>query len=195
MSIYHSSGNYPSSEENHNEYGFRELRPYKKNQALAFGSSFTYGDCLPPEQAWPHHLEQMLPNIEVYNFGVKGGSFDSTVRLAESWVTKLNPEYVFVELLFKDRFEFYHDGGWRRILPNIPNDVDLPKDIFSVEQTTVNYVKNMHALQSICSKTKLVIKQSLPSYTQFASDNMHPGPIWHNKTAELFYKELEDLFS
>ena len=185
--IYGSATNYPTFDDC-NIYGFREHRQYKTGQAIALGCSYTYGDGLDREHAWPYQLEQLM-DIEVYNFGVQGGAFDTIVRLAYYWIHKIQPKYVFVALQFVNRLEYFKDESWHRVLPKSHEFTELLNE----RNVVMNYRKNMIMLNDICRNTTLIIDQNLPGTDKLARDKMHPGSDWHKKVAESFSKKVLDI--
>ena len=187
--IYGAAIEYPNKNEDCNDWGFREFREYKTGQAIALGCSYTYGFGVNHEEAWPYQLEQLL-NVEVYNFGVSGGAYDTFVRLAEYWVKKLQPKYVFLALIFPERYEIYHQDEWRHVLANQPNS---PETLFEECNLYTNFIKNTRAMSSITRNTKLIVESDFQHSDRAASDNMHPGPEWHNDVANLFYDKLKGL--
>jgi carbamoyltransferase len=65
-----------------NQSGFRceheFVRPRRagKSRALLFGDSFTAGDGVANNQRYGDQIEQLLPNLEIYNFGLPGTGTD-----------------------------------------------------------------------------------------------------------------------
>ena len=76
----HKSGRYTS-----NAQGARSLREYASKPApgtlriAAFGDSFVYGSEVGDREVWSAQLEQLVPEIEVLNFGVGGYGTDQAV--------------------------------------------------------------------------------------------------------------------
>lgn len=73
-----------------NSSGLRADRDYDLEPApgtlriAAFGDSFTHGDEVANGATWPAQLEQLLPNVEVLNFGVPAyGSDQAVLRYRE----------------------------------------------------------------------------------------------------------------
>lgn len=65
-----------------NSVGLRGTREYELVppepivRIAAFGDSFVYGSEVGDEDVWTHRLEELLPNVEVLNFGVGGYGTD-----------------------------------------------------------------------------------------------------------------------
>jgi lysophospholipase L1-like esterase len=65
-----------------NESGFRSNRPFLKaaipgrQRVLVFGDSFTAGDAVSNQQRYTDQLEDMLPGVDVYNFGLSSTGTD-----------------------------------------------------------------------------------------------------------------------
>lgn len=77
--IPHESGGYLLQT---NAVGFRSDRPFQRMKAagkfriLVFGDSFTAGDGVSNKYRYSDVLESLLPDIEVYNFGLPGSGTD-----------------------------------------------------------------------------------------------------------------------
>ncbi|HTZ11999.1 MAG TPA: hypothetical protein VMD04_06485, partial [Candidatus Margulisiibacteriota bacterium] len=56
------------------EYGY--TKPTDKTRILALGGSSTFGEGVGDTQTYPYYLQEMLPQAEVLNFGVKGYGHD-----------------------------------------------------------------------------------------------------------------------
>src|SRR3954462_14588259 len=65
-----------------NECGFRCDHPFRrertpgKHRILLFDDSFTAGEGVSNGQRYGDHLERLLPNLEVYNFGLPATGLD-----------------------------------------------------------------------------------------------------------------------
>jgi hypothetical protein len=84
---------------------------------LAVGDSYTYGDEVVDEEAWPAHL-QRLTGRRVLNGGVTGYGFDQMVLRAEQLVPALKPSVVIVSFIADDirrtemRRMWWRDKPW-----------------------------------------------------------------------------------
>lgn len=58
------------------EHDFLPARAEGKSRALLFGDSFTAGDGVSNRQRYGDHLEELIPGLEVYNFGLPGTGTD-----------------------------------------------------------------------------------------------------------------------
>ncbi len=91
-----------------NSRGLRgvEERAYDKppgvTRILAFGDSFTFGEDVSDDEAWPHRLEELLPGSEVLNFGVHGYGHDQMLLALEEEGVKYHPDVVLVGFLSDD---------------------------------------------------------------------------------------------
>lgn len=67
-----------------------------------FGDSFTFGDEVSDDEAFPHRLEQLLPATEVLNFGVHGYGHDQELLLLEQEGVKYRSDLVILGFVFAD---------------------------------------------------------------------------------------------
>lgn len=104
----------------HNSYGFRE-EEYdltSTSNILCLGCSFTEGIGLRLEDCWPSLLKKQFSNSKVYNFGLGGGSSDTTTRILANISEVFKPQAVFILWPQKSRYELYRDtrpvfyGSW-----------------------------------------------------------------------------------
>jgi lysophospholipase L1-like esterase len=58
------------------EHDFTSAKAEGKSRALLFGDSFTAGDGVSNRQRYGDRLEELLPGLEVYNFGLPGTGTD-----------------------------------------------------------------------------------------------------------------------
>jgi len=69
---------------------------------LAFGDSFTFGEDVSDDEAWPHQLERQLPGSEVLNFGIHGYGHDQMLLYLLEEGVKYHPDVVILGFLSDD---------------------------------------------------------------------------------------------
>jgi lysophospholipase L1-like esterase len=99
-----------------NGQGFRALADFSPRspagvrRVVALGDSFTFGEDVADEEAWPRILERQLPDTEVLNLGVHGYGHDQMLLLLRRQGIALRPDTVllgFVGLdLSRNRLDF-----------------------------------------------------------------------------------------
>lgn len=202
-----------------NSNGFRNEEFEYFNNALFLGCSFTLGEAIPVDLRWTKIISQALM-LNENNLAVTGASGDTCFRLANYWVEKLNPKYVFVLYPFKHRREEFKNDTVYSLYPNADAKkvskivseqvLDMPphdEEIFnyhnkiwlsSQENILINYTKNLAAIENICSKNnaKLFIicfEDILNNVFSFprGRDQMHPGIEAHKYIANLFLEKMD----
>lgn len=202
-----------------NSDGFRNKEFINSNNAVFLGCSFTLGEAIPVDLRWSKILSQKL-NVEENNLAVTGASGDTCYRLANYWIEKLNPKYVFVLYPFRHRREEFKNDTVYSLYPNadakkvskiVTTDaLDMPphdEEIFeyhnkiwlsSPDNILINYTKNLAAIENICNKnnTKLFVisfEDILNNVFSFprGRDQMHPGIEAHKYIANLFLEKMD----
>jgi hypothetical protein len=91
-----------------NNLGFRgpdvaAEKPPEVRRVLCLGDSFTFGEGVHEEDAWPRQLERLLgPGVQVINAGVQGYDFDSEGLLLLVQGRPLRPDAVIVGFFMND---------------------------------------------------------------------------------------------
>lgn len=84
----------------------REERGYEKPEGririLVFGDSFTFGEEVDDAETYCHDLEEMLPGVEVLNFGVHGYGHDQMLLYLEEEGVKYHPDVVLLGFISDD---------------------------------------------------------------------------------------------
>jgi len=178
-----------------NNQGFRseEFRA-NKECAIFFGCSYTVGEGVPEEYIWPTLVAKHL-GVYCYNMGVSGGSNDTAFRLAQFWIPKLNPKYVFMLSPSDHRIELLSrynppysltptgHGGHKRFYLDW---IDEPLNC------TLNRQKNILAIQHIY-KDLIVVNSEELEFKDLGRDLMHPGIETHQHIAQLMIKQTENF--
>jgi hypothetical protein len=95
-----------------NELGFRgeEIdfdKPPGIRRILCLGDSFTFGEGVREENAWPQRLGRAAgPGFEVINAGVQGYSLDHEATLLFLYVRKMKPDIVVIGFFMNDAMPF-----------------------------------------------------------------------------------------
>ena len=100
---------------------FDEERPL----AIAFGGSFTFGDCVGDDQTWPAHLDKLV-SYRVWNAGVSSYGIDQAVLRAEQLIRKYRPQKIIVSMIRASR---------HRAFVRVRHGV--PKPYFAVENNAL----------------------------------------------------------
>jgi hypothetical protein len=193
---------------NYNSHGYRSAEFHPGPCALALGCSFTEGTGLHIDQTWPSRLSQYLDK-KVWNLGVAGSTIDTVFRILDYYIRLLTPSAVFVLIPPKERFEYKNiDGRFMSIHAPLPNTHQEFAKIWLAEPFNYenNVRKNLLAMQQLCKNFDAnffvfdsdyrsqpeylvkVIAQSVPY--DLARDLAHPGPMFHEDVAKIFYKKF-----
>jgi hypothetical protein len=145
-----------------NSRGLRDSReiPYAKRpgtrRIVVLGDSFTFGQNVEQDQAWPACLQQSLPGWEVLNLAVHGYGTDQQCLMLQAEGTKYQPDIVvlgfFVENAFRNVLAFrdyakplyvLRDGDLE--LTNVP--VPRPSEIMADARSEVPLSYAWHFLR------------------------------------------------
>jgi len=172
---------------------------------LALGCSFTFGIGLPIQQTWPMLVSTSI-GLDCWNIAWPGISADTCFRLAEYWITALQPKLVCQLMPPRDRFEL------------ITGNTDLPVEVFmpmsqsvlfsnsdvylkhwfaESENAHVNQRKNMLATRALCAERNIpfIVKYADQEMSgsleqlEYARDYMHAGPRGHQMLAGKILNE------
>jgi len=75
---------------------------------VAFGDSFTYGDEVEMEETWPFLLEDMLPGIEVLNFGVPAYGLDQAYLRYRLEGKEYDHDILIIGFIIEDEYRNVH---------------------------------------------------------------------------------------
>lgn len=111
-----------------NQTGFRSNREFLPEptpgmrRALLFGDSYTAGDSVPAEKRFGDLIESLVPNLEVYNYGIPGTGTDQHYLAYKEYAKGIAHDLVIVCVLVENvrrivsRYrEYVDDEGSRRI--------------------------------------------------------------------------------
>jgi hypothetical protein len=192
---------------NSDAFRSEEFDPTADN-LVALGCSFTMGVGLPIQAVWPSRLGQAL-NLRVCNLGWGGFAADSCFRMAEYWISYLNPKLVVFLVPSKSRLEIIVNeniGEAVRIMPT--NFEDHPhlrgfiKHWFSQDENSrLNNKKNQLAVEAICRQLDIPflcygVDQDLINAptVDLARDALHTGPTAHKIFTEKIINDYTKKF-
>jgi hypothetical protein len=95
-----------------NTLGFRGAdmsleKPAGMRRILCLGDSFTFGEGVREEDAWPQRLRRSLgPSTQVINAGVQGYDFDHEALYLLLYGRKLHPDVVVIAFFMNDMMQF-----------------------------------------------------------------------------------------
>jgi carbamoyltransferase len=111
-----------------NEQGFRSDRPFAKartpgrRRVLLFGDSFTAGEGVSNGQRYGDHLERLVPELEVYNFGLPATGTDQHYLIHREFATEIEHDLVVIGVFVENirrvasRYRYFHDDEGRPVL-------------------------------------------------------------------------------
>lgn len=123
--IQHEAGGYLMRT---NEWGFRSENEFSKTKTpgkkrvLFFGDSFTAGDGVSNKYRYTDVLEQMLPDTEVFNFGLPGSGTDQQFLLFQEYAKDVECDLVVLTVLvenirrIKSRYRYYYNEAGEKVI-------------------------------------------------------------------------------
>lgn len=77
-------------------------KPAGRQRILVFGDSFTFGEDVGDDEAWPARLQQLLPGVDVLNFGVHGYAHDQMLLYLQDEGTRYAADLVILGFVYDD---------------------------------------------------------------------------------------------
>lgn len=111
-----------------NSTGFRSDRAFERRNAagarriLLFGDSFTAGEGVSNGQRYGDHLEKLVPNLEVYNYGLPATGLDQHYLIYREYASEVEHDLlviaVFVENVHRvgSRYRYFIDDKGDNVL-------------------------------------------------------------------------------
>ena len=111
-----------------NSTGFRSDTPFAserhvdKRRILLFGDSFTAGEGVSNGHRYSDHLEKLIPNLEVYNYGLPATGLDQHFLIYQEYARQVEHDLlviaVFVENVHRvgSRYRYFTDDQGQRVL-------------------------------------------------------------------------------
>lgn len=163
-----------------NSHGFR-CDEFTEDPGIMFlGCSHTIGIGLPLENNWPTLVSNEL-NLKMINLGIGGSGADTAFRLANHYITQLQPKIVIYLESLPARLSLITQRTIHDFLPSIyPKEFEqfFLEWINFEENLTLNLLKHNLAIDSLCSKHNIkYIHMPLASFEHLdnARDLMHYG--------------------
>jgi len=126
--IMHESGGYLLKT---NEWGFRSEAEFSKEKTgrkrvLFFGDSYTAGDGVSNKNRFSDQLEQLIPDIETFNFGLPGSGTDQQFLLFQEYGKDVECDLIVLCVLvenirrIKSHYRFYNNELGERVVYQKP---------------------------------------------------------------------------
>lgn len=168
-----------------------------------FGCSVTMGSAMRSQDLYSIHIGDGL-KLQTYNFGIAGGSDSTSVRLALTWLPKMNVKLVIYQQSFPERVEVICNEVYPRIYGvNAMLGGDTFKDSGEfIRHWSINdingellAIKNKLAIEKLCDtlNIKLIslhINEFFQHTSDWARDLKHPGATSHKLIAEKILNTL-----
>lgn len=169
------------------------------------GCSFTRGEGVTPEQAWPYQLGLLLDQPTA-NLGINGTSIGRIWLTYQALRVKYTPKLVIFSWngLERDHFitnnQIINLGPWS-LIPNHPagSSVRYPAQIQDYKQRLLDGTITA-ANKQICSQARLepnshhfIFMQMFEQgkFLDVGTDLAHPGRLSHKHVAEQLYKQID----
>ena len=105
LRVEHETGGYllrTNSSGFRSDYEFTSERPPGRRRVLLFGDSFTAGDGVSNPQRYGDRLEQLMPDVQVLNFGLSGSGTDQQLLLFREVKDAYEHDVVVIGLLVEN---------------------------------------------------------------------------------------------
>jgi hypothetical protein len=186
-----------------NSLGYRgDEFDFEKSCLVALGCSFSAGIGLPEPDVWPWRLGKAL-NLPVVNLSWGGYSADTCFRLAEYFLPKLNVELCVMMSPPPDRIEVLVNQSEFEVFS--PQSMSTNTDstylkywMTNEKNSRLNSMKNMLALEMLCSKQEILCMTYCAfeffaksrEEVEYARDYMHAGPLGHQLATEKILNDI-----
>jgi hypothetical protein len=194
-------------EYSYNSHGFRCDEFDNRPSALALGCSFTEGIGLHLDQTWPTQLSHML-DLPVWNLGSGGGSIDTSFRMLDHYIQRLNLKFVFMLTPSAARFEYcdIHNGFPIMSIGNLENHESFAKEwLAQTFNADYNTKKTMLAMQKLCedqdipifthSSESAIVGNYKCDQIDLARDLMHRGTVYQKYVADIMHGQWQQWIS
>ncbi len=127
--IQHEAGGYLLRT---NEWGFRselefsKKRTSEKKRILFFGDSFTAGDGVSNKNRFTDQIEQIIPNTEVFNFGLSGSGTDQQFLMFQEYGKDIECDLIVLSVLvenirrIKSHYRYYFNEKGEKMVYQKP---------------------------------------------------------------------------
>lgn len=99
---------YPEASHNMRDYFYEPVKPLGVFRMVVVGDSFTFGQSMVFDDAFPKRLERILnlnvhqPKVEVMNYGVEGYSTLQENQMVREVLTDYHPDFILLEITLND---------------------------------------------------------------------------------------------
>lgn len=157
-----------------NNEGFRCRHNFAKEKkpgirrVLVFGNSYTAGDGVSNAQRYSDYLEKIIPNLEVYNFGMPATGTGQHYLIYKEFASKIEHDLIVIAVFVENirrvisRFRYYYNEKHELVL----------------------YAKPYYSLKD----GELIINNVPPPKKPFLKSNLPPEEIGYIYTATRFPK-------
>ncbi len=127
--IQHEAGGYLLRT---NEWGFRSEHEFSKKRTsdkkriLFFGDSFTAGDGVSNKYRFTDQVEQLIPNIEAFNFGLSGSGTDQQFIMFQEYAKDIECDLIVLSVLvenirrIKSHYRYYFNEKGEKMVYQKP---------------------------------------------------------------------------
>jgi hypothetical protein len=165
-----------------NSHGFR-CDEFSIDPTIMFlGCSNTCGVGLPVDTIWPEIVSKNL-NMRCANLGIGAGSNDTTFRLCDGWIDRINPQIVILLRTYPHRLELVDSSTIYNLSLTRKNLDEVSREFLTKWSTDdnngyFNDLKNHLAIQHICASRNIKFLSLEPTqlyHVDTARDLSHCG--------------------
>jgi carbamoyltransferase len=162
--VQHESGGYLVKT---NSLGFRSEAEFNSQKTenckriLLFGDSYTAADGVSNKKRFSDVLMEMIPNLEIYNFGMPGTGTDQQYLIYREYAKDIQHDLVMIVVLVENirrvnvQYRFYYNEKNEKILFQKPY-FELEKDQLILKNIPVNPNQIKAGNLKISEKKKLI---------------------------------------
>lgn len=191
------------------EREFAREKPPNQRRILLFGDSFTAGDGVSNRKRYSDLLEQMIPNLEVFNFGLPGTGTDQHYLVYREFAGEIEHDLLIIAVLVENirrvaaHYRYYTNEHGKRVcyakpyfslengklhLGNVPpprepvNEKDLPES----EKQMIDRVVRFPNLGKLLIKTNTIgLAHKITGHNPYPQYNSADNPSWRVMCAIL----------
>jgi lysophospholipase L1-like esterase len=104
------------------DHEFQASRTPGRRRLLLFGDSYTAGDGVSNKDRYGDQLERLIPDLELYNFGLSGSGTDQQYLIWREFARNLQADLLVISVLVENirrvaaRFRPYADGSGQKVI-------------------------------------------------------------------------------
>ena len=188
-----------------NNFGYRSNKDFVEGDDcnVYLGCSYTLGEEVPYENAWPTLVNKKLNDYKLYNLGVPGGGPETCYRVLKGFIDFVNIKRVCVLLPLSDRREIYYKREWYQIKANSVDVTtkDIISGLFTREEAHLNRFRNIDAIKFLCTSNNIPLHildlndtnlEEIIRDDTTARDLLHPGIKAHAKFADMYLNMIDN---